>query len=135
ELLGQLLQPFLAPCGKHQGMAARGQLPSELDPKAGRSPGDQRDFLHAAVETVALTILPGSRGGSPTGSASTYSMPLSTSPHTVYWRSRKGESWVTMKNWLLALSGFCARAIEATPRLCEALENSALRLGRSEPCM
>src|SRR5213075_2325274 len=94
--------------------------------------GDERDFLQAQ-ETVALMIFPGSRGGSPTGSASTCSMPLSTSPQTVYWRSRKFESAVTMKNWLLALSGSCERAIEATPRLCGALENSALRLGRSEP--
>ena len=30
------------------------------------------------------TILPGSRGGSPFGSASTCSMPEVTSPHTVY---------------------------------------------------
>jgi len=43
-------------------------------------------------------------------------MPLSTSPHTVYWRSRNGESAVTMKNWLLALSGFCDRAGTANPR-------------------
>ena len=38
-----------------------------------------------------------------------------------------------MKNWLLALSGFCERAIEAMPRTCGSLVNSALRSGRSDP--
>src|SRR5690606_19328 len=83
--------------------------------------------------TVALTILPGSRGGSPLGSASTYSMPLITSPQTVYCRSRKRASSKQMKNWLLALSGTCVRAIEQVPRTCGASLNSALRSGLSEP--
>ena len=52
--------------------------------------------------TVALAILPGLRGGSPLGSASTCSMPLSTTPQTVYCRSRKRASSKLMKNWLLA---------------------------------
>src|SRR5207302_9391084 len=119
---------------KPEPMAALRQLPREFDAETGRGAGDQRDFLHSpAFDTVAFMILPGSRGGSPTGSASTCSIPLSTSPHTVYCRSRNGESWVTMKNWLLALSGLCERAIETAPRLCGASENSALMLGRSEP--
>ena len=83
--------PRAGPCGEQRAPAggrAR-QLTRELDAKPGRGAGDERDFLHpAAFDTVALTILPGSRGGSPTGSASTCSMPLSTSPQTVYWRSR-----------------------------------------------
>src|SRR5204863_2099932 len=117
---------LLAPGGEHQSVPALRQLARELDAETGRRAGDQRN-LFQAFDTVALTILPGSRGGSPVGSASTCSMPLSTSPQTVYCLSRKGESAVTMKNWLFALSAFCERAIEATPRLCEASENSALR--------
>ena len=35
-----------------------------------------------------------------------------------------------MKNWLLALSGLCARAIETAPRLCGSAENSALMFGQ-----
>ena len=34
-----------------------------------------------------------------------------------------------MKNWLLALFGFCARAIEAVPRTCGSRLNSAGRSG------
>ena len=78
-------------------------------------------------------LVPGSRGGSPLGSASTCSIPLSTSPHTVYWPSRKRASSKQMKNWLLALSGSDVRAIEQVPRTWGSLENSALRLGLSEP--
>src|SRR5206468_10846215 len=132
----QPVQPFLAARGEHQSVPTLRQLPRELDPQARRSAGDQRDFLHSpALWTLALMIFPGSRGGSPTGSASTYSMPLSTSPQTVYCRSRNGESSVTMKNWLLALSGFCERGSDPTPRLCDAFENSAFRFGLSEPCI
>src|SRR3546814_18963531 len=43
-------------------------------------------------------ILPGSRGGSPVGSASICPMPDVTSPHTVYWPSRKPASSKQMKN-------------------------------------
>ena len=70
-------------------------------------------------------------GGSPLGSASTCSMPLSTWPHTVYCLSRKRASSRQMKNWLLALSGNWLRAIEHTPRVCGAALNSALRSGLS----
>src|SRR3954453_4213724 len=113
-------------------MATSRKLAGEFDAKPGRCAGNQGDLLQD-FDTVALTILPGSSGGSPTGSASTCSMPLSTSPQTVYCRSRKGESLVTMKNWLLALFGSCERAIETAPRLCDASENSALIFGRSDP--
>src|SRR3954453_21971961 len=107
-------------------MPALRQLPGELDPESSRGAGDQRDFgPPPAFDTVALMILPGSRGGSPTGSASTYSMPLSTSPQTVYWLSRKPASSKQMKNWLLALFGSEVLAIEAVPRPCGALLNSA----------
>ena len=58
---------------------------------------------------------------------------LDLAPHGVLAVEEAGESSVTMKNWLLALFGSCERAIEATPRLCDSAENSALRLGRSDP--
>ena len=38
-----------------------------------------------------------------------------------------------MKNWLLALLGFCERAIEHTPRTCGSALNSAGRLPYFEP--
>src|SRR6202012_4951517 len=78
------------------------------------------------------TILPGLLGGSPFGRASTCSMPSTTSPQTVYWLSRKLLLARQMKNWLLAECGFEVRAIEQTPRLWGALENSALRFGLLE---
>src|SRR5205085_3814079 len=104
EFLGQLIQPVLAPGNEHEPVAALRELPGELDSEPGGRTGDERDFVQPQ-DTVALTILPGSRGGSPTGSASTYSMPLSTSPQTVYWPSRKPASPKQMKNWLFDLSG------------------------------
>ncbi len=85
--------------------------------------------------TVALTILPGSRGGSPLGRASTLSMPSITSPQTVYCLSRKRASSKQMKNWLFALFGFCARAIEQTPRTCGSALNSCGRSGSLLPPM
>ena len=45
-------------------------------------------------------------------------MPETTLPHTVYCLSRKRASSKQMKNWLFALFGLCARAIEAVPRTC-----------------
>src|SRR6185295_18488806 len=114
-------EPVLAPCRKHHAMAALRQLAREFDAKPGRRAGNQCDLLH---ETLALTILPGSRGGSPTGSASTCSIPLSTSPHKVYCPSRKVASSNTMKNWLLAESGSDVRAIDTAPRTCGTSENS-----------
>ena len=70
-------------------LAALNALPGELDPEAGGSAGDQRrgTGVHSAQLAgliSAFTILPGLAGGSPFGSASTCSMPLSTSPQTVY---------------------------------------------------
>ena len=47
-------------------------------------------------------------------------------PHTVYWRFRKGASAKQMKNWLSPELGSWDRAIEAVPRTCFSLENSAL---------
>src|SRR4029079_3813361 len=58
-----------------------------------------------------------------------------TSPHTVYWPSRKVASSKQMKNWLLAELGLDERALEHTPRTCGASENSAFRLGFLEPPM
>ena len=63
------------------------------------------------------------------------SIPSVTLPHTVYWRSRKVASPKQMKNWLLAESGFCERAMEQTPRTCGSLENSCFRFGFLEPPM
>src|SRR4030095_5935297 len=56
-----------------------------------------RSSYAALPPTVALMLLPGSRGGSPTGSASTNSMPLSTAPQTVYCPSRNPASSKQMK--------------------------------------
>ena len=49
ELLGQLVEPLLAPRGKDQPMAALRQLARELDSKAGRRAGDERDLVHAQL--------------------------------------------------------------------------------------
>src|SRR3546814_2372797 len=57
--------------------------------------------------------------------ASTCSMPSVTAPQTVYWPSRKRASSKQMKNWLSALFGFWARAIEQVPRTCGSSLNSA----------
>src|SRR6476660_7517830 len=132
QLFRQLVEPILAPRHEHQPVATLRQLARELDAKPGGRAGDERDLLQAQ-DTVALTILPGSRGGSPTGSASTYSIPLSTWPQTVYCPSRKPASPKQMKNWLLALFGSGVRAIDAVPRTCGSRLNSAFRFGRSEP--
>ncbi len=84
---------------------------------------------------VALLIAPGFAGGSPLGSASTCSMPLTTWPQTVYCLSRKRASSKQMKNWLLAEFGALVRAIEQTPRTWGSALNSALRSGFFEPPM
>ena len=52
--------------------------------------------------SVALTILSGSRTGSPRLILSTFSIPETTLPQTVYCRSRKGASPKQMKNCELA---------------------------------
>ena len=80
------VKPVLAPGDKYQPLALRRQLAGEIDPQPADAPvisatGCDRSL---SQQTVALTILPGSRGGSPTGRASTCSMPLSTWPQTVY---------------------------------------------------
>src|SRR5262245_48344328 len=80
-------------------------------PTRGEGPGAQAygsrpAAFGSSAATFMLTILPGARGGSPFGRASTCSMPEATSPHTVYWRSRKVASSKQMKNWLLAEFGF-----------------------------
>src|SRR5262245_47852320 len=97
------------------------------------APTGEAPAVHVAHSAFALTILPGLRGGSPLGSASTFSMPDSTTPHTVYWRSRKRASSKQMKNWLLAEFGSLVRAIEQTPRTCGSLENSCFRFGFDDP--
>src|SRR5271156_632683 len=78
---------------------------------------------------VALTILSGSRTGSPRLILSTFSIPETTLPQTVYCRSRKCASPKQMKNCELAESGLDARAIDTVPRLCGSALNSALRSG------
>ena len=103
--------------------------PGPREARAGRSGGWGR----SAQLIVAVVMESGSRTGSPRLILSTFSMPDTTSPHTVYWRSRKPASSKQMKNCELAESGFCARAIEQVPRLwCSAL-NSCLRFGYFEP--
>ena len=71
---------------------------------------------------------PDLRGGSPWAMPSTRSMPSVTSPHTVYWPSRKRASAKQMKNWLSPLFGFCERAMPTVPRLNGVLVNSAAQL-------
>src|SRR5262249_26135592 len=95
-----------------------------------RAPAVEKAHAHVAL---AETILPGLRGGSPLGSASTASMPDVTSPQTVYWLSRKRASPKQMKNWLLAEFGSLVRAIEQTPRTWGSAENSCFRFGFEEP--
>src|SRR4029079_18572311 len=85
-----------------------------------------RYFTSAA--TLSDLILSGFCTGSPRLILSTFSMPSITLPHTVYCLSRKLASSKQMKNWLLALLGFWARAIEHTPRTCGSALNSAGRL-------
>ena len=90
----------------------------------------------AAYAARALRILPGLRGGSPLGSASTCSMPSVTSPQTVYWPSRNRASSKQMKNWLFALFGIVgARHRRDAANMRLAWLNSAGRFGLSEPCM
>ena len=101
-------------------------------PEWGTMIAEGRAFM---LTSPRLTILPGLAGGSPLGSASTCSMPSSTWPQTVYCLSRKVASSKTMKNWLLALCGLLARAIEQTPRTCGSSLNSACRSGLSDPPM
>src|SRR3546814_935371 len=90
------------PVKEHHPAATKAQAPKS------RCPSSKEEGV-GDYATVAFTILPGSRGGSPLGSASTLSMPSITSPQTVYWLSRKRASSKQMKNWLFALFGFCAR--------------------------
>ena len=60
-------------------------------------------------------IWSGSATGSPRLILSTFFMPSLTWPQTVYWPLRKDASSKQMKNWLSALLGAVARAIEAVP--------------------
>ena len=63
--------------------------------------------------------------------ASTASMPETTWPNTLYWRSSEAVTSTQMKNWLPAESGSPARAMLSVPRRCLAVgENSARRLAR-----
>ena len=108
ELGLQRLEPVAAPGDQHQLLAARAALAREFGAEPRRRAGDERDGPRHGRQcgrNEALTIFPGWRGGSPLGSASTCSMPSVTSPHTVYWPSRKPPSSKQMKNWLLALFG------------------------------
>src|SRR5208337_2456850 len=82
---------------------------------------------------VALTILSGSLTGSPRLILSTFSMPETTLPQTVYWRSRKWASSKQMKNCELAELGLDARAIDTVPRTCGSALNSAWRSGYFDP--
>ena len=85
ELRRQRLEPVLAPGDEDQLVAALPALPGEMSAEPRRGAGDERDPpRHRQGRREALTILPGSLGGSPFGSASTCSMPSVTSPQTVY---------------------------------------------------
>ena len=101
--------PFL-PDIPQNGRPDAPRRPAECQNERG-GPSRSRPFVFQASGkdqpsvTVAFTILPGSRGGSPLGSASTFSMPSTTWPQTVYCLSRKRASSKQMKNWLLAECG------------------------------
>src|SRR5262249_34164782 len=75
------------------------------------SAATDRDVILSGSVTVPLP-------GAPRLILSTCSMPTITSPHTVYWPSRKLAFSKQMKNWLSALLGSWARAIEQVPRTC-----------------
>ena len=77
---------------------------------------DAHQAQEASAATRMVTILSGSSTGSPRLILSTCSMPSTTRPHTVYWPSRNEASSKQMKNWLSALSGLAARAMDAVPR-------------------
>ena len=49
ELGRQRVEPVLAPRREHQPLAARRQLPGELDAEPGRRAGDQRDRLRLTM--------------------------------------------------------------------------------------
>src|SRR5262249_10587370 len=73
------------------------------------------DMAQRSAATLSEVIRSGFCTGSPRLILSTLSMPSTTLPQTVYCRSRNGASSKQIKNWLLALFGFCARAMEHTP--------------------
>src|ERR1700730_7466259 len=92
-------------------------------------------FPSAAMR--AVTMLSGSRTGSPRLVFSTVFLaalhsPL-TLPQTVYSPSSHFESSKQMKNWLSPESGLWDRAIETVPRTCFSLENSALSFWPEPP--
>src|SRR5690606_526132 len=63
------------------------------------------DYRLASACTCARTMRSGLATGSPRLSLSTFSMPETTSPMTVYWPFRCGASANMMKNWQLAEFG------------------------------
>src|SRR3954467_6538210 len=89
-------------------------------------PAHDGDGQAASAAMRALTILSGSRTGSPRLILSTFSMPEVTLPHTVYWLFRNEALSKQMKNWLSPESGLAAPAIEVVPPTCGSLLNSAL---------
>src|SRR5215208_2017731 len=100
-----------------------------------------RTIRHLTSEaTCTLSILSGSVTAPPEDpggaffSLSTTSIPDTTSPTTVYWPFRLGESPNMKKNCEFAVSTLSPRrAIPTMPRLNGTLENSAFKLGYFEP--
>src|SRR5262249_36579649 len=96
---------------RHQGSSVRYQNEYLIPDTCSLIPGHPAsDFIRAE------TILSGLTTGSPRLMPSTFSIPSTTLPHTVYWPLRNGASSKQMKNWLSPESGFCARAMETVPR-------------------
>src|SRR5690348_18237322 len=89
-----------------------------------------RGYFLASDAMVALTILSGSRTGSPRLILSTFSIPSTTLPHAVYWLSRKVASPKQMKNWLSPELGSPARAIDTVPRTWGSLRSEERRVGK-----
>jgi len=94
-----------------------------------QTPASSRETILMEVtpqrSTGRLFSPPPARSVSTSPMAPRTSSPPTSVPKQVYWRSRKAAVSRQTKNWQPALSGFCERAIEITPRTCGLSLNSA----------
>src|SRR5439155_18685733 len=114
---------------RHRGPRGFRSGDAELDlalDLARQSPRRGADYstTRTVISVRSLGLSRASRGSFTMLSAT--SIPRTTRPKAVYCRSRKLESFTTMKNWEPALLGSWARAMETTPRLWGTSLNSAL---------
>ena len=89
-------------------MAALCQLSRELDPEPRRSASDERDLLHSpAFANGRLDDLAGLARRLADGErVDMFHAALDLAPHRVLVVEEAANPRCTMKNWLLALSGF-----------------------------